>query len=93
MRGCATARTKKNVIAQIDTEQGIAGKTDPKSRRGFLSVCFPPGATAPIVTTVPATAGAAATGLGPFAKAFILGGAQAAVLLGFRGSNPSPSGP
>jgi len=92
MRGCATARTKKNVIAQIDTTMGVAGKTDPK-KRGFLGVCFPPGATTPIVSTVPAGAGASGTALGPFVKTFILGGAEAAVLLGFRGSNPSPSGP
>lgn len=92
MRGCATTRTKKNVIAQIDTSQGVAGKTDPK-KRGFLGVCFPPGATSPIVTTVPAGATAAGTGLGAFVKALILGGAGVAVLLGFRGSNPSPSGP
>jgi hypothetical protein len=92
MRGCATARTKKNVTAQIDTTLGVAGKTDPK-KRGFLGVCFPPGATTPIVSMAPAGAGVSGTGLGPFVKAFILGGAEVAVLLGFRGSNPSPSGP
>lgn len=92
MRGCATARTKKNVIAQIETTQGVAGTTDPK-KRGFLGVCFPPGATSPIVSTVPTGASAAGTGLGPFVKAFILGGAEGAVLLGFRGSNPSASSP
>jgi hypothetical protein len=93
IRGCATARTKKNVIAQFDTSLGEAGKTDPKSR-GFLSVCFPLGATAPTVTTV--AAGATATGgsLGSLANILVLtvtgvGG----LVLAFRGTNPSPSGP
>ncbi len=59
VRGCATVRTKQNVLGQVDTVQGVAGKTDPK-RKGFLSVCFPLGAAAPIVTVAEA-AGAAAT--------------------------------
>ena len=93
MRGCATARTKKNVIAQIDTSLGVAGKTDPKSR-GFLGVCFPPGATAPTVTTAPAGATASRAGLGALAFLLLLGGGSvAAILIGFRGTNPSPSGP
>ena len=92
MRGCATARTKKNVIAQIDTSQGVAGKTDPKSR-GFLSVCFPPGATAPLVSTVAAGAGATGVGWGTFVQLFAIVGAEAGLLLGLRGSNPSPSSP
>lgn len=93
MRGCATARTKKNVIAQIDTTQGVAGKTDPK-KRGFLGVCFPPGATSPIVTTAPAGAAASRASLSAVALIFLLGGGTTTgILLGFRGSNPSPSGP
>src|SRR6266446_4678414 len=83
IRGCAAARTKKNVIAQIDTSQGVAGKTDPKSR-GFLGVCFPPGATAPTVTTAPAGAAASRAGLGALALIFLLGGGTTAgILLGF----------
>ena len=93
IRGCATARTKKNVIAEIDTSQGVAGKTDPKSR-GFLSVCFPLGATAPTVTTAPAGAAAARASLGALALIFLLGGGTVVgILLGLRGTNPSPSGP
>src|SRR6266478_4545060 len=71
VRGCATARTKKNVIAQVDTSQGVAGKTDPK-RRGFLSVCFPFGASSPTVT-VAEPAGAAAAGSGGSLE-YIVGG-------------------
>ena len=93
MRGCATARTKKNVIAQIDTSQGVAGKTDPKSR-GFLSVCFPLGATAPTVTTVAAGAAGAGEGIGNLATIFVvLGTGAGGAILAFRGTNPSPSGP
>jgi hypothetical protein len=94
MRGCATARTKKNVIAQIDTTLGVAGKTDPK-KRGFLGVCFPPGATTPIVSTAPAGAAASRASLGAIAIIFLLGGGGTVtgLLLAFRGSNPSPSGP
>ena len=93
MRGCATARTKKNVIAQIDTPLGVAGKTDPK-KRGFLGVCFPPGATAPTVTTAPAGAAASRAGLSALALILLLGGGSVTgILLGFRGANPSPSTP
>jgi len=84
MRGCATTRTKKNVIAQIDTSLGVAGKTDPRAR-GFLSVCFPMGA-----------AGAAAGGgeIGNLATTFVVAGAGAGgLVLAFRGTNPSPSSP
>jgi hypothetical protein len=93
IRGCATARTKKNVIAQIDTSLGVAGKTDPKSR-GFLGVCFPPGATAPTVTTVAAGATAAGGSLGSLVNILVLTGTGAGgIVLAFRGANPSPSGP
>ena len=93
IRGCATARTKRNVIAQIDTTLGVAGKTDPKSR-GFLSVCFPPGATAPIVSTVAAGAAAAGSAFGNLATAFVMiGTGVGGTILTFRGTNPSPSSP
>ena len=93
MRGCATARTKKNVTAQIDTSLGVAGKTDPKSR-GFLGVCFPLGATAPTVTTVAAGAAATGAGLGNLANILVLVGTGAGgAILAFRGTNPSPSSP
>ena len=93
MRGCATTRTKKNVIAQIDTSLGVAGKTDPRAR-GFLSVCFPPGATAPTVTTVAAGAAAAGGEIGNLATIFVVAGTGAGgLVLGLRGTNPSPSSP
>jgi hypothetical protein len=92
VRGCATVRTKQNVLGEVDTVQGVAGKTDPQ-RKGFLGVCFPLGASAPTVT-VAESAGAAAAG-GGILLALILGGVAAGVTLPFvlRGTNPSPSGP
>jgi len=91
IRGCATARTKKNVIAQVDTSQGVAGKTDPK-RKGFLSVCFPLGASSPTVT-VAESAGAAAAGSGGSLEYIVAGiGVGVGLFFLFRGSNPSPSG-
>ena len=93
MRGCATTRTKKNVIAQIDTSLGVAGKTDPRGR-GFLSVCFPPGATAPTVTTVATGAAAAGGEIGNLATIFVVAGTGAGGLaFALRGTNPSPSSP
>ncbi len=91
-RGCATVRTKQNVLGEVDTVQGVAGKTDPK-RKGFLGVCFPLGASAPIVT-VAESAGAAAAGGGNL-LGVVIGGVVAGVgvPVAFRGANPSPSGP
>jgi len=91
VRGCATVRTKQNVLGQVDTVQGVAGKTDPK-RKGFLSVCFPLGATAPIVTVAEAAGAAAATG-GSLAGIIAAGAAAGTLPFAFRGSNPSPSTP
>jgi len=91
VRGCATVRTKQNVLGQVDTVQGVAGKTDPK-RKGFLSVCFPLGAAAPIVTVAEAAGAAAATG-GSLAGIIAAGAAAGTLPFAFRGSNPSPSTP
>ena len=88
VRGCATARTKKNIIAEIDTSQGVAGTTDHKSRKN-LTVCFPLGAAAPTVS-IPAGAAAASNAvLDIVAIGIVAGGLP----LGLRGTNPSPSGP
>lgn len=89
VRGCATARTKKNIVAQFETEQGVAGTTDPKNRKN-MTVCYPPGAKAPIISF---PAGAAATGSKGLVYVLV-GAISAAVIipLALRGSNPSPSG-
>ena len=89
IRGCATARTKKNIIAQFETEKGVAGTTDPKNRKN-MTVCYPPGSNAPIIS-IPA--GAAAAG-GKGLVYVLVGAISAAVIipLALRGGNPSPSG-
>jgi hypothetical protein len=92
VRGCATVRTKQNVLGEVDTVQGVAGKTDPK-RKGFLGVCFPLGASAPTVTVAEA-AGAAAVSSGNLLGIIFAGvTAGVGVPFAFRGSNPSPSAP
>lgn len=91
VRGCATVRTKQNVLGEVDTVQGVAGKTDPK-RKGFLGVCFPLGASAPTVTVAEA-AGAAAAGGGNLLGIIVAGAAVGTIPFAVRGANPSPSTP
>jgi hypothetical protein len=92
VRGCATVRTKKNVLGEVDTEQGVAGKTDPKSR-GLLNVCFPLGAAAP--TVIVGAGATAAAGSGLFDALLVVFGASVGtgVIVSQRGANPSPSSP
>jgi hypothetical protein len=67
--GCVIMRHKKGMgEAEIDTPAGPAAKTE-KRKRGLLDVCFPPGATQPIVnqgaaSSAGAGAQAAATAAG-----------------------------
>jgi hypothetical protein len=91
VRGCATVRTKQNVLGEVDTVQGVAGKTDPK-RKGFLGVCFPLGAATPAVTVAEA-AGAAAAGSGNLLGIIVAGATVGTIPLAVHGHNPSPSAP
>lgn len=65
--GCAILRTKRKTEGTIVTSLGDAGKTD-VTKDGVLDVCFPAGATSPVVNQGAAanagagTAGGAATG-------------------------------
>lgn len=65
--GCAILRTKRKTVGTIATSQGDAGKTD-ATKDGVVDVCFPAGATSPVVNQGAAanagagTAGGAATG-------------------------------
>ena len=60
--GCAILRTKKKATGEVETEQGSAGKTDSK-KGGILDICFPPGASSPVVGQgAAASAGAGAGG-------------------------------
>jgi hypothetical protein len=95
--GCVTLHTTKGTTGEVDTSLGVAGRTN-SSKDSVLSVCFPVGATAPVVTTgSTATAGASAAGgglfgLGKAATIAIFAGAGAAAViipLATRGNNPS----
>jgi len=95
--GCVTLHAKKGTAGEIDTSQGVAGKTDP-AKDDVLRVCFPRGAAAPIVDTgvvVGAGAGGGGGVSGVTIAGIVLGGTAAAVGLAFglRGNNPSPSTP
>jgi len=92
VRGCATVRTKKNVLGEVDTSQGVAGKTDPKSR-SLLNVCFPLGAAAPTVVIGEAAGAAAATGSGILIAIFVSVGEGTGIIFALRGTNPSPTAP
>jgi hypothetical protein len=98
--GCFVLHAKKGTAGEVDTSLGVAGKTE-SDKDAVISICFPKGATAPVVNGggSVATAGAAAAGkgglfgLGTAASVAIIGGAGAAatiIPLALRGSNPSP---
>jgi len=77
--GCVIIRAKRNT--EIDTEQGNAAKTD-KKKGGILDVCFPPGASSPIVGQGAAAAAGAGVLLGGSAGAVAAGGGIGAVTIG-----------
>ena len=84
--GCVIIRAKRNTEGQntegqIDTEQGNAAKTD-KKKGGILDVCFPPGASSPIVGQGAAAAAGAGVLLGGSAGAVAAGGGIGAVTIG-----------
>lgn len=86
-RGCALLRTKNKVNGQIDTPDGTSTKTEEKRRSA--DVCFPIGATSPVVNQGAASAAGAGAGAGAAAAG---GGgglstaALAAILLGAGGA-------
>ena len=72
--GCAILTAKKKTKGEVATEQGgTAGKTDP-AVGGILDICFPPGATSPIVGQGAAAAAGAGAGAGAAAGAAAAGG-------------------
>ena len=85
LKGCVILRTKKGTAGEIDTPEGVVGKTDP-AKDGVLKVC-----TKGAVLIAPATASGGGGGLSGAAIAAIVvgGGAAVAVGLGLRGNNPS----
>jgi len=102
--GCAIVHSKKGTDSDIATDQGSAAHSN-SSHAGLLNVCFPPGATSPVVNSTGAEAGGAAGGgaAGGSNTALIVSvaaGAIGAVIIGTivanhdsGNGNPSPSTP
>jgi len=90
VRGCVTARTKKNIVAEISTEQGVAATTEPKKKKN-VTVCYPPGSSAPIVTFPLGAAAVGGHSFVPFLVAAIITGGT--IPFAFRGGNPSAAAP
>lgn len=105
--GCVILTAKKKTTGEVATEQGSAGKTDPAAG-GVLDVCFPQGATAPVVgqgaaaaagagagaSSAPVATGGGLFGLGTAATVAIFTGIGAAALTPlFFQDNPSGAEP
>ncbi len=72
--GCAVVTAKQKTTGEVATEQGgTAAKTDP-AKGGILDICFPPGASAPVVGQGAAQAAGAGAGAGAAAGAAAAGG-------------------
>lgn len=72
--GCVVLTAKKKTTGEVATEQtGSSGKTDP-AKGGILDVCFPPGATSPVVGQGAAAAAGAGAGAAGAAGAAAAGG-------------------
>lgn len=91
LQGCVTLHTKKGTTGEIDTAQGVAGKTDP-AKDGVLKTCAPGS-----VATAPAAAAGKGGlfGLGTAATIAIIAGGATGVILPIitGGSNSSPQAP
>ena len=83
LKGCVILRTKKGTAGEIDTPEGVAGKTDP-AKDGELKVC-----TKGAVLIAPGTAGGGGLSGAAIAGIVVGGGAAVAVGLALRGNNPS----
>jgi hypothetical protein len=68
--GCAVLTTKKNANGQVVMPDGTVAAKNEKKKGGVLDVCFPPGATSPIVNQ----GAAAAAGAGAGATTTAVGG-------------------
>jgi hypothetical protein len=74
LTGCAVLTTKKNANGQVVMADGtVVGKNE-KKKGGVLDICFPPGATSPIVNQGAAAAAGAGAGSGAAAGAGVAGG-------------------
>ena len=74
LSGCAVLRTKKNADGQVVLPDGTVAGRNEKKKGGVLDICFPPGATTPIVNQGAAVAAGAGAGTGAAAGAGAVGG-------------------
>jgi hypothetical protein len=79
--GCVIVRAKRNTEGRIDTEQGNAAKTE-KKKGGILDVCFPSGASGPIVGQGAAAAAGAGVAVAGSGGAVAAGGGIGAITIG-----------
>jgi hypothetical protein len=84
-RGCIILKTKKNVNASVDTEQGTAATNDKKTG-GAVDVCFPLGATQPTVNQGAAAAAGAGAGGATGGGGGLSGGAIAGIVAAIGGA-------
>jgi len=90
MRGCVTIKKKGQGVGEIYTAEGASEKTN--NNRKALGFCFLNGQLSSL-SSAAATGGAVATGLSTAAKVAIfagIAGGTTAIVLGTRGTNPSP---
>jgi hypothetical protein len=95
VKGCTKLQGLRGTTGEIETPQGIAGKTDPTTG-GSLNVCFPQSARWPAEAFPDRQVADGLFGLGEAAALAIVGGQIGTVEgigLAGRGSNPGPSAP
>lgn len=96
-QGCVVLYTKKNTTGQIDTAEGVRGKSDP-TKDDVLSVCSDRGAVPPpgIGAIGEVAAGTAGAATASTTAAVLVGAAAMATVVTIaivRGRNPSPGSP
>ena len=84
-RGCMILRTKKNVNATVETEQGVAATND-KKNGGAADVCFPLGAVQPTVNQGAAASAGAGAGGSVATGGGLSGGAIAGIVAAVGGA-------
>ena len=88
LQGCVTLHTKKGTSGEVDTSQGVGGKSDP-AKDSVVKVCAP--GSAPPPAPAPADAGGL-LGIGTGATISLAALAATMAIVPFieRGRNPSP---
>ena len=85
--GLLTLRTKKGTTGEIDTAQGVAGKTNP-AKDGVTRSC--PGGAAPAAPVATGAGGLFGIGVGETISLLTLTATFVVIPIAARGRNPSP---